>query len=155
MISIRSTLILLLGILFCASLACAPPSEKDHEKEVQDKKSKFVQLSQAEAHMKHKAEDDYLLLCSFCHGDQGRGDGMNAFSISIRPRNFTDQEKMKDKNADMLASVIRDGGKKAGLSPDMPPWGRTLTEDRINSLADYILSMKKAAETEKGKDKDG
>src|SRR5271169_4999845 len=36
----------------------------------------------------------YTKYCSVCHGDEGKGDGFNAFNLDPKPRDFTDAKYM-------------------------------------------------------------
>jgi mono/diheme cytochrome c family protein len=101
----------------------------------------FVELSEAKSHLEHRAMTEYRRYCAFCHGDSGKGDGINAFNITPPPRNFTDPKQRKSKTAADLAKVIRLGGGVSGMGADMPPWGRTLTDEQIEGLTDLVLSF--------------
>lgn len=103
--------------------------------------TEFVQIRDADRHREHRAMPDYRRLCGFCHGDQGAGDGLNAFSLSTRPPDFTAIEWGQNKTIDGVAAVIRDGGAASGLSPDMPPWNRSLEPALILNLAELVLSF--------------
>ena len=70
--------------------------------------------------------------CLTCHGETGGGDGFNAFSIDPHPPDLSDPLFQKAKSDADLADAIRRGGSGVGLSPLMPPWGRTLTPDQID-----------------------
>ncbi|MFQ5700733.1 MAG: c-type cytochrome [Acidobacteriota bacterium] len=76
--------------------------------------------------------------CVTCHGEEGRGDGLNAYNLDPKPRDLTDPAFQRDRTDDDLESIIRSGGALGGLSPGMPPWGRTLNTRQIHNLVDYI-----------------
>jgi len=83
--------------------------------------------------------------CATCHGNEGHGDGLNAFNLDPKPRDLADaafQEKRTDED---LAAVIRSGGGVAGLSTGMPPWGRTLGERKIRNIVLSIRTLKPEA----------
>jgi len=79
--------------------------------------------------------------CATCHGDEGQGDGLNAYNLDPRPRDLADPAFQKSRSDDDLAALIRSGGGVAGLSTGMPPWGRTLGERRIRNLVAYLRSL--------------
>jgi len=83
--------------------------------------------------------------CATCHGNEGRGDGLNAYNLDPKPRDLSDPEFQKKRTDDDLAGVIRSGGGVAGLSTGMPPWGRTLGERKIRNIVAFIRSMKPEA----------
>jgi len=84
----------------------------------------------------------FMRYCAFCHGNEGRGDGLNAFNLKIRPRDFADTAAMKGKTKSSVENVIRKGGAANQLSPDMPPWGRTLDPAAVERLAAYVLGVR-------------
>lgn len=88
--------------------------------------------------------------CATCHGDLGRGDGFNSYSLDPKPRDLTDPELQADRSDEELAAVIRSGGGAAGLSTGMPPWGRTLTELQIRNLVVFVRVLPELAETDDG-----
>lgn len=83
--------------------------------------------------------------CQTCHGETGAGDGFNAFNLDPRPRDLSDPAFQKKKSDAELADAIRRGGSGVGLSPLMPPWGRTLSAQQIDQAVLYLRSLKKAA----------
>jgi mono/diheme cytochrome c family protein len=85
-----------------------------------------------------KGEVLYARYCSFCHGESGAGDGLNAYSMPIKPRNFNDQEIMAIKSDAELEKVILSGGVSQGLSQYMPAFGRTLSNLEFKHLIKYI-----------------
>jgi mono/diheme cytochrome c family protein len=85
-----------------------------------------------------KGEILYSRYCSFCHGESGAGDGLNAFSIPIKPRNFHDQNVMAQKSDTELEKVILLGGTSQRLSQYMPAFGKTLSNLETKHLIRYI-----------------
>jgi len=64
--------------------------------------------------------------CAKCHGDDGKA--QTAKGKLLKARNFTDAEWQADKsNAELIKSVAE--GKD-----DMPPFGKKLTAEQIESL---------------------
>jgi mono/diheme cytochrome c family protein len=83
--------------------------------------------------------------CQTCHGETGAGDGFNAFNLDPRPRDLSDPAFQSKKSDADLADAVRRGGSGVGLSPLMPPWGRTLSAQEIDQVVLYIRSLKKPA----------
>lgn len=81
--------------------------------------------------------------CSTCHGETGAGDGFNAFNVDPHPRDLSDPTFQKAKSDADLADTVRRGGAGVGLSPLMPPWGKTLTADQIDQVVQYVRTLKK------------
>ena len=87
----------------------------------------------------------YRHYCQTCHGETGAGDGFNAFNLDPHPRDLSDPVFQKKKSDAELADAIRRGGSGVGLSPLMPPWGRTLSAQQIDQAVLYIRSLKKTS----------
>ena len=83
----------------------------------------------------------YSRYCSVCHGTQGLGDGFNAFNLTPPPRNFTDSSFVVRLDTAAVIETITNGGASVGLSPSMPPWGRTLTARDIELLSRYVFYL--------------
>jgi mono/diheme cytochrome c family protein len=83
--------------------------------------------------------------CATCHGNEGHGDGLNAYNLDPKPRDLSDPAFQKKRTDDDLAGVIRSGGGVAGLSTEMPPWGRTLNDRKIRNLVTFIRTLKPPA----------
>ena len=87
-------------------------------------------------------EQVFNFYCAQCHGPEGKGDGPNVTDeFPVNPRNFTKTEEMnKLTNAD-IKNVILKGGPVASKSPMMPPWGKTLTAEEVDSLVVYLRKL--------------
>ncbi len=85
-----------------------------------------------------KGEVLYLRYCSFCHGESGAGDGLNAYSMPVKPRNFNDQNLMEQKTDIELEKVILLGGASQGLSQYMPAFGKTFSNLEAKHLIKHI-----------------
>ena len=85
-----------------------------------------------------KGEVLYSRYCSFCHGESGAGDGLNAYSMAVKPRNFNDQNLMAQKSDIEIEKVILSGGGSQGLSKFMPAFGKTLSSLQVKHLVSFI-----------------
>jgi mono/diheme cytochrome c family protein len=85
----------------------------------------------------------YRHYCVTCHGETGAGDGFNAYNLDPRPRDLTDPAFQKKKSDADLADAIRRGGSGVGLSPLMPPWGRTLSQRQIGDVIEYVRTLRR------------
>ncbi|NWJ41994.1 MAG: cytochrome c [Geothrix sp.] len=81
--------------------------------------------------------------CLTCHGETGAGDGFNAFNVEPHPRDLGDPALQKAKTDADLKDTVRRGGVGVGLSPMMPPWGKTLTPDQIDQVVGYLRTLKR------------
>jgi mono/diheme cytochrome c family protein len=73
----------------------------------------------AEATMK-RARAIYQERCAACHGDKGDGNGLGAFAIKPKPRDYTDPEWQKTVTDEELSTAIVRGGTAVGKSYMMP-----------------------------------
>lgn len=89
--------------------------------------------------------ETYQHYCLTCHGDTGAGDGFNAFNIDPHPTDLTDPAFQKAKTDAALKDAIQRGGAGVGLSPLMPPYGKTLTPDQVDQVVRYLRTFKKPA----------
>lgn len=86
--------------------------------------------------------DVYRHYCQTCHGETGAGDGFNAFNLDPHPRDLADQAFQKKSDAD-IRDAIRRGGAGVGLSPLMPPWGKTLGDRKIDDVILYLRTLRR------------
>ena len=83
----------------------------------------------------------YRHYCLNCHGEEGRGDGFNAYNLDPRPRSLADSTFQAQHSDSDLVIAIRSGGGAVGLSTGMPPWGRTLNERQIENVVKYLRTL--------------
>jgi mono/diheme cytochrome c family protein len=88
--------------------------------------------------------DVYQHYCQTCHGETGAGDGFNAFNLDPHPRDLSDPAFQKNKTDTDLRDVIRRGGAGVGLSPLMPPWGRTLSGRQIDDVILHLRTLRRS-----------
>ena len=79
--------------------------------------------------------------CAPCHGDSGRGDGVGARSLPVRPADHTNAAVMNSRSDAFLRDVIAKGGKAMGLSAFMPAWQGIFKDKEIEYLLAYIRSL--------------
>lgn len=78
----------------------------------------------------------YQKNCLLCHGNQGRGDGPDAASLSTPPGNLADLSFMADKAAiDFFQDI------SMGVPPNMPAFGLQLSDDERWALTDYLRTL--------------
>lgn len=83
--------------------------------------------------------------CQTCHGEAGGGDGFNAFNLDPHPRDLSDPAFQDKKSDTDLREAVRRGGAGVGLSPLMPPWGRTLSPREVEQVLLFVRSLKRTA----------
>ena len=88
------------------------------------------------------AKANYKFYCSQCHGVDGKGDGPNATkSQPVSPRNHTNTAEMSKLSDKDIINVIKSGGAATSKSTMMPPFGKTLSDDDITALKDYLRKL--------------
>lgn len=80
----------------------------------------------------------YDAFCAQCHGLQGTGDGVNALTMEIKPRDHTDSREMAARTDDDLFTAVKEGGAAINKSIMMPRWDANLTDDEIRDLVAYM-----------------
>jgi mono/diheme cytochrome c family protein len=83
----------------------------------------------------------YTAYCTSCHGDKGKGDGVAAGSLPVRPKDHTDGATMNQLTDQFLGDVITKGGGAMGKSGFMPAWGSSLNEKQVRDIVAYIRTL--------------
>ena len=71
----------------------------------------------------------YIQYCAKCHGEDGKGQTPQGKKLSAR--DFTDGEWLADEKDSHLIEAVTDG------KDDMPPFGKKLTREQIESLVKH------------------
>ncbi len=83
--------------------------------------------------------------CTFCHGAEGDGFGINASNLLVVVSDLTNLDLQAARSDRELADIIARGSLALGRSPQMPPWGRTLNLREIDALVAYIRTFARPA----------
>jgi mono/diheme cytochrome c family protein len=81
----------------------------------------------------------FLQRCATCHGDEGRGDGQNAYSIEIPPPDLT--ETLASLPQEERRRIVIGGTVSVERSPLCPPWGRSLDAREIETVLAYLEAL--------------
>lgn len=86
----------------------------------------------------------YAARCVTCHGDTGIGDGPVAAGLppEMRPRNLQEGHYKAVKDQASIVELLKKGGPAFGLNPLMAAQPG-LTDEQYNSIAEYVLALKK------------
>ena len=79
--------------------------------------------------------------CFLCHGSDAKGTGYLADSLPVQPANLTSCRITSEDPVEMIEGVVRHGGAWAGLSPAMPAWEGTLSDQQIADVASYVKTL--------------
>ncbi len=81
---------------------------------------------------------NFMSYCLPCHGAEGKGDGMLAESLDVKPRNLSDADFMSSKADKHLFKVIKEGGHSVGLTENMTPFAGQLSDEEIGNVVTYL-----------------
>lgn len=83
----------------------------------------------------------YTTYCSSCHGETGKGDGMAAGSLPVKPADHTSGTVMNQLDDKFLLDIISKGGGAVGKSTFMPSWGSSLNDKQVRDVVAYIRTL--------------
>lgn len=79
--------------------------------------------------------------CAVCHGDQGAGDGFNAWNLNPRPRDLADPAYQRAVSDAWLTEVTSLGGLAVNKSNLMPAWKNTLSPTQIAAVVAFVRTL--------------
>ncbi|MGE5219800.1 MAG: c-type cytochrome [Chloroflexota bacterium] len=83
----------------------------------------------------------YATYCATCHGEHGKGDGVAAASLPVKPTDHTNGSIMNQLSDQFLMDIISKGGAAVGKSSFMPAWGSAFNEKQLRDLIAYIRTL--------------
>ena len=83
-----------------------------------------------------QGEQLYQENCAACHGENGKGAGPQSSGFANQMPNFTDLEWIAETSNQELQMAIADG-----ISPNMPSFSETLTEDQRWAIVSFLRSL--------------
>jgi mono/diheme cytochrome c family protein len=83
----------------------------------------------------------YATYCATCHGEKGKGDGVAARALPVKPTDHTNGAVMSQLSDKFLIDVIAKGGGAVGKSSYMPAWGGSLNDKQIRDVIAYIRTI--------------
>jgi len=92
-----------------------------------------------------RGEGLYQQYCATCHGAGGKGDGISATNLPIKPQNLTEGAVLNPLPNSFLHRVISQGAQSVGLSPLMPGFSPYLSDVQIEELIAYVRTLAQPA----------
>jgi mono/diheme cytochrome c family protein len=89
----------------------------------------------------HPGKAVYERHCATCHGATGAADGPGAAALPIKPPPLTDGRLLNPLTDEMLTTIVRDGAAAVGLAPQMPGFGRLLSDREIRDVVAYVRTL--------------
>jgi mono/diheme cytochrome c family protein len=90
---------------------------------------------------RHPGQAVYEQHCATCHGATGASDGPGAAALPIKPPPFTDGRLMNGIPDAFMLQVVTEGSGSVGLAPQMPAFGRVLTDREIRDVVAYVRTF--------------
>jgi len=87
----------------------------------------------------------YQQYCSTCHGPEGKGDGISAANLPIKPQDLTEGRVLNPLPDHFLHKLISQGAQVVGLSPLMPGFTPYLSDVQIDEVIAYVRTLAKPA----------
>ncbi|HYB42548.1 MAG TPA: c-type cytochrome [Candidatus Methylomirabilis sp.] len=87
----------------------------------------------------------FVQYCATCHGTTGKGDGISAQNLPIRPQDLTVGAQLNPLPDHFLFEVIAHGAQSVGLSPIMPAFKPYLSDVQIDEVIAYIRTLAEPA----------
>jgi mono/diheme cytochrome c family protein len=101
----------------------------------------IVSPSSAGAQNQAEGRKLYTTYCVSCHGEKGKGDGVAAGSLPVKPKDHTNGAVMNQMTDQSLVDVISKGGGATGKSTFMPAWGASVNDKQVRDIVAYIRSL--------------
>lgn len=138
----------LLGLILYCSIAILMELVRSHQHAPGGAPYGFEDLEAVAAASHHmsiearRGEKIFGRYCAVCHGETGRGDGMNASWLDPRPASFQDDAlRRRLSQPGWIVRVVREGGEAAGRSNLMPPYGLTLSKSQIQEVSAFVSHL--------------
>jgi hypothetical protein len=80
--------------------------------------------------------------CERCHNSESTPERVSNYdNLDVKPHAFTDGEYLNKISDDDLTAIITHGGPALNKSPQMPPYGYTLSKSDIQAVLAYIRAV--------------
>src|SRR5262245_10945669 len=89
----------------------------------------------------HPGKAVYDRYCATCHGASGGSDGPGADALPIKPPPLTSGRLLNPLSDEFLLTGVREGAEAVGLAPQMPAFGRLLTDREIRDVVGFVRTL--------------
>jgi cytochrome c5 len=143
-----AALIVLIGMPLCACRKAAQKSSDsmnrayDVEPDWSDAQ-KMIPLNYTQAQGKRV----FYTYCVWCHADATPAGPSNRSNLNPTPALANDGATLNVMSDELLRNTITLGGSAMGKSAMMPPWGKTLSQNEIDSVIAYMHAIAQPAYT--------
>ncbi len=80
--------------------------------------------------------------CERCHNSESTPERVSNYdNLDVKPHAFTDGDYLNKMSDDDLTAIITHGGPALNKSPQMPPYGYTLSKPEIQALLAFIRAV--------------
>jgi mono/diheme cytochrome c family protein len=92
-----------------------------------------------------RGQQVFAQYCATCHGAEGKGDGISAQNLPIKPQNLTEGRILNPLPDSFLFGIVAHGAQTVGLSPLMPAFKPHLSDTQINEVIAYVRTLAQPA----------
>lgn len=103
--------------------------------------TKIISLGYEEAQGKRI----FYQYCVWCHADATPAGPSNRSNLTPVPPLLNDGDKLNGEADEFLQSIITKGGAASNRSPMMPPYGMTLTAERVKAVIAFARAIAQPA----------
>lgn len=142
--SSRPGAVLLLGLLATAvSCGKQPPAQQDAASRAYDVEvdwndpQRVIPLD----YRASQGKRTFYAQCVWCHADSTPAGPSNRSNVAPTPPLMNDGAALNKESNATLRNAIALGGSALGKSAMMPPYGRTLSDEEITDLIEYIRAI--------------
>lgn len=86
-----------------------------------------------------RGKHTFVKYCSKCHGKEADGRGRDAYKYKPMPTNFHIALAARP----YMVEITKKGGKAMHRSDNMPDWGDDLSNQQIEEVVSYLMSLRK------------
>ena len=133
----RSVTRVLIVFLAAASVGLLAQTQHDVGAHHHPEAAKIVNPVAPDAKSVAAGQKLFKKYCADCHGESGKGDGMEGEELNPKPADLTDNQWKHGDTDGEIYTVIRDGAKGTG----MKAFGSKMTAHELWDVVNYVRSI--------------